>query len=67
LWRRPPNAQRGLAAVGAWWRRGTRPRSTFLGATKGRRELGWGGDGTSLGFFIHPLIAIDADDETVPK
>ncbi len=37
----------------------------FCGRDKGRRELGRGGDGTSLGFFIHPLIAIDADDETV--
>jgi hypothetical protein len=37
----------------------------FSGRDKGRRELGRGGDGTSLGFFIHPLIAIDADDETV--
>jgi hypothetical protein len=34
------------------------------GRGKGRRELGRGGDGTSLGFFFHPLIAIDADDET---
>jgi Transposase DDE domain len=37
----------------------------FSGRDKGRRGLGLGGDGTSLGFFIHPLIAIDADDETV--
>ena len=37
----------------------------FSGRDKGRRDLGRGGDGTSLGFFIHPLVAIDADDETV--
>ena len=37
----------------------------FSGRDKGRRGLGLGGDGASLGFFVHPLIAIDADDETV--
>ena len=37
----------------------------FSGRDKGRRGLGLGGDGTSLGFFVHPLIAVDADDETV--
>lgn len=37
----------------------------FSGRDKGRRGLGLGGDGASLGFFIHPLVAIDADDETV--
>ena len=37
----------------------------FRGRDKGRKGLGRGGDGTSLGFFIHPLVAIDADDETV--
>jgi len=37
----------------------------FSGCDKGRRGLGPGGDGTSLGFFIHPLVAIDAEDETV--
>jgi len=37
----------------------------FSGRDMGRRGLGLGGDGTSLGFFVHPLIAIDADDETV--
>ena len=37
----------------------------FSGRDKSRRELGLAGDGTSRGFFVHPLIAIDADDETV--
>ena len=37
----------------------------FSGRDKGRRGLGLGGDGASLGFFVHPLIAIDADDEAV--
>jgi hypothetical protein len=30
-----------------------------------RRGLGPGGDGESPGFFIHPVIAVDADDEAV--
>ena len=34
----------------------------FSGCDKGRRGLGLAGDGTSLGFFIHPLVAIDAED-----
>ena len=37
----------------------------FSGCDKGRRGLGLGGDGRSLRFFVHPLVAIDADDETV--
>jgi hypothetical protein len=37
----------------------------FSGRDRGRQGLGPAGDGTSLGFFIHPLVAIDADDETV--
>jgi hypothetical protein len=37
----------------------------FSGRDNGRRGLGLGGDGRSLGFFVHPLVAIDADDETV--
>ena len=37
----------------------------FSGADKGRRGLGLAGDGKSLGFFIHPLVAIDAGDEAV--
>lgn len=30
-----------------------------------RRGLGRGGDGVGPGFFIHPVIAVDADDEAV--
>lgn len=37
----------------------------FSGADRGRRGLGLGGDGKSLGFFIHPVVAIDAEDEAV--
>jgi hypothetical protein len=37
----------------------------FRGRDKGRRGLGPAGDGTSPGFFIHPLIAVDANEETV--
>jgi Transposase DDE domain len=37
----------------------------FRGRDRGRRGLGPAGDGISLGFFIHPLIAIDAAEETV--
>ena len=37
----------------------------FSGADRSRRGLGLAGDGKSLGFFIHPVIAIDADDEAV--
>ena len=37
----------------------------FSGADRDRRGLGRAGDGKSLGFFIHPLVAIDADDEAV--
>jgi hypothetical protein len=37
----------------------------FSGRDNGRRGLGLGGDGRSLGFFVHPLVAIDADHETV--
>ena len=36
----------------------------FAGRDKGRK-LGLGGDGTSLGFFIHLLVAVDADDEAL--
>jgi hypothetical protein len=34
----------------------------FAGRDKRRRGLGAAGDGVSKGFFIHPVIAIDADD-----
>jgi len=37
----------------------------FSGADHDRRGLGLAGDGQSLGFFIHPLVAIDAEDEAV--
>ena len=37
----------------------------FAGRDKRRRGLGPAGDGVSKGFFIHPVIAIDADDEAV--
>lgn len=30
-----------------------------------RRGLGPGSDGTSPGFFIHPVVAVDAEEETV--
>ena len=38
---------------------------SFLGKSAGRRGLGPSGDGKSPGFFIHALVAIDADDEAV--
>jgi hypothetical protein len=37
----------------------------FSGRDHRRRGLGPAGDGVSKGFFIHPVIAIDADDEAV--
>lgn len=37
----------------------------FRGRDRGRRGLGRGGDGIGLGFFLHPVIAVDADDEAV--
>lgn len=37
----------------------------FSGADRGRRGLGLAGDGRSLGFFIHALVAVDAEDEAV--
>jgi len=37
----------------------------FRGRDKARRGLGRGGDGVGLGFFIHGMIAIDAEDEAV--
>jgi len=40
------------------WRRKTA--INFRGRDKGRRDLGRGDNGTSLGSFIHPLVAIDA-------
>lgn len=37
----------------------------FAGRDKRRKGLGPAGDGKTPGFFIHPVIAIDADDEAV--
>jgi hypothetical protein len=37
----------------------------FSGADRSRTGLGFAGDGTSLGFFVHPLVAVDAEDEAV--
>ena len=37
----------------------------FAGRDRGRRGLGPAGDGASLGFFAHALVAIDAEDEAV--
>ena len=37
----------------------------FSGRSAARRGLGPGGDGRSPGFFIHPNVAIDADEETL--
>jgi hypothetical protein len=31
----------------------------------GRRGLGPGGDGKTPGFFIHPVVAVDADEKAV--
>jgi hypothetical protein len=37
----------------------------FSGRDRGRRGLGPAGDGKALGFFIHPVVAVDAEDEAV--
>jgi Transposase DDE domain len=37
----------------------------FSGRDRARRDLGPAGDGKSLGFFCHGMVAIDADDEAV--
>jgi hypothetical protein len=37
----------------------------FLGRSAARRGLGPGGDGKTPGFFIHPVVAVDADDEAM--
>ena len=37
----------------------------FSGRDKRRRGLGPAGDGVAKGFFIHPVIAIDAEDNAV--
>lgn len=37
----------------------------FRGRDRGRRDLGRGGDNVGLGFFLHPLIAVDIESEAV--
>src|SRR6185312_6471121 len=37
----------------------------FSGRSAARRGLGPGGDGKSPGFFLHPVVAVDADEEAV--
>jgi hypothetical protein len=37
----------------------------FAGRSAGRRGLGPGSDGTSRGFFIHPVVAVDAEEKAV--
>ena len=38
---------------------------SFSGKSAGDRGLGPGGDGKSPGFFIHAVVAVDAEDEAV--
>lgn len=38
---------------------------SFSGQSAGQRGLGPGGDGKSPGFFIHPVVAVDAQTEAV--
>jgi len=37
----------------------------FKGRSAARRGLGPAGDGTSPGFFLHPVVAIDAEEEAL--
>ena len=37
----------------------------FSGRERRRRGLGPAGDGKALGFFIHPVVAVDVEDEAV--
>jgi hypothetical protein len=37
----------------------------FAGRSAARRGLGAGGDGTSPGFFLHPTVAVDRDQEAL--
>ena len=37
----------------------------FAGRDRGRESWGWAATATSLGFFIHLLVAVDADDEAL--
>lgn len=38
---------------------------SFSGAAAGRRGLGPGGDGKRPGYFIHAVVAVDADEQAV--
>lgn len=38
---------------------------SFAGKSAGRAGLGPGGDGAQAGFFIHAVVAVDADDEAL--
>jgi hypothetical protein len=37
----------------------------FAGRDRGRRGLGPAGNGKALGFFVHPVVAVDAEDGAV--
>ena len=37
----------------------------FAGRDRARHGLGPAGNGKALGFFIHPVVAVDAEDEAV--
>src|SRR5262249_56411271 len=37
----------------------------FAGRDRRRKGLGPAGDGVSKGFFVHPVIAVDAESEAV--
>lgn len=37
----------------------------FSGRDRGRKGLGPAGDGVARGFFIHPVVAVDADEEAL--
>ena len=37
----------------------------FSGRDRGQHGLGRAGNGKALGFFIHPVVAVDAEDEAV--
>ena len=39
--------------------------TNFSGRDRARRGLGPGGDGKTPGFFVHDVVAIDADEESV--
>lgn len=62
-----PHVARTAAAVGG--RRVVAVEDTteinFSGRDRGRKGLGPAGDGVAKGFFIHPVVAVDADDEAL--